>query len=505
MIEIPCDGLGKLGIAWVPHFVRDDNLDIFGDINGHVMMRLIPRLLWLSVFAFATSVVAQSVGDSKMLVITHVTVIDATGAAGKSDMTVTVVGDRIARIEKSSRKIFKDAQVIDGRGKFLIPGLWDMHVHTNFGDWLPGGEEIILPLFVANGVTGVRDMGGDLHQLLRWRDRINAGTILGPRMVISGPMIDGAPPHFPASVPVTTAAEGRKAVDDLKEGGADFIKVQSYIPRDAYFAVADESKKQGMTFVGHVPDAIRASEASNAGQKSIEHYTGIFEGCSTVEDELLKGPKGPRRVLETYSEPKCAALIALLAKNGTWQVPTLTWERGQWLIDDMDLSQSPGAKYAAASWRNKTYKQFTESILKELDTDPVAFRRQFVAKELEMTLAMHRAGVPLMAGTDTAAGVYVIPGFSLHQELELFVKAGLTPMEALQTATLNPAKFLGRGRDSGTVETGKVADLVLLDANPLDDIRNTRKISGVVLGGRYFSPADLDKILRNVEAAAQQK
>jgi imidazolonepropionase-like amidohydrolase len=143
--------------------------------------------------------------------------------------------------------------------------------------------------------------------------------------------------------------------------------------------------------------------------------------------------------------------------------------------------------------------------VKELDTDPITYRRQFLAKELDMTLAMHRAGVPLMAGTDTAAGVYVIPGFSLHQELELFVKAGLTPMEALQTATLNPAKFLGRTNDSGTVETGKLADLVLLDANPLDDIRNTQKISAVVLGGRYFSCADLDGILKNVEAAAREK
>jgi imidazolonepropionase-like amidohydrolase len=468
-----------------------------------VRMRYISLFVMLAVFMPLTA--AQSARAGKTLVITHVTLIDVANAAPKPDMTVTVRGGRIADIERTSRKIPKDALVVDGRGKFLIPGLWDMHVHTNFGDWLPGGEQIILPLFIAKGITGVRDMGGDLHQLLEWRKQIDAGTILGPRMVVSGPMIDGAPPHFPASVPVATAAEGRKAVDDLKQGGADFIKVQSYIPRDAYFAVAEESKKQGMTFVGHVPDAIRASEASNAGQKSIEHFTGIFEGCSTIEDELLKGPKGPRRVLETYSEPKCAPLIALLAKNGTWQVPTLTWERGQWLIDDLDLSQSPGANYAAATWRNKTYKKFTDSILKELDTDPVAYRRQFVAKELDMTLAMHRAGVPLMAGTDTAAGVYVIPGFSLHQELELFVKAGLTPMEALQTATLNPAKFLGRTNDSGTVETGKLADLVLLDANPLDDIRNTQKISAVVLGGRYLSRADLDSILKNVEAAAREK
>lgn len=459
--------------------------------------------MWLALLV--PCVAAQSARDTETLAITHVTVIDVTGGAPKPDMTVTVRGGRITAMKKSSRKLPKETQVVDGGGKFLMPGLWDMHVHTNFGDWLPGGRDLILPLFVANGVTGVRDMGGDLPLLKEWRTEIDAGTVLGPRMVISGPMIDGAPPHFPASVPVTTAAEGRKAVDDLKQGGADFIKVQSYIPREAYFAVADESKKQGLTFVGHVPDAIRASEASDAGQKSIEHYTGIFEGCSTIEDELLKGPKGPRRVVETYSQPKCAALIAQLAKNGTWQVPTLFWERGQWLIDDLDLSQSSGAQYAAASLRNQTYKKFTESILKELDTDPVSYRRKFVAMELELTLAMHRAGVPLLAGTDTAAGVYVIPGFSLHQELELFVKAGLTPMEALQTATLNPAKFLGRTRDLGTVETGKLADLVLLDASPLDDISNTQKISAVVLGGRYFSRADLDGILKNVELAAREK
>ncbi len=466
-------------------------------------MKQLSLLVFVLLAAFA---VAQSSHNANTLMITHVTVIDVTGGASKPDMTVTIRDGRIVEIQEASQKVrIKDAEVIDATGKFLIPGLWDMHVHTNFGDWIPDGKEIILPLFVANGITGVRDMGGDLHQVKEWRDGVSAGTILGPRMVISGPMLDGAPPHFPASLTVTNAAEGRKAVGDLKQGGVDFIKVQSYISRDAYFAVAEEAKKEGIPFVGHVPDAIRASEASNAGQKSIEHYTGIFEGCSTIEDQLLKGPKGPRKVVENYSPSNCAALIKLLAKNVTWQVPTLIWERGQWLIDDLDLSQSPGAKYAAATLRKQTYKKFTESILKEMDTDPLPFRQQFVAKELEMTLAMHRAGVPLLAGTDTAAGVYVIPGFSLHQELEMFVKAGLTPLEALQTATINPAKFLDRTQDLGTIEKGKLADLVLLDANPLDDIRNTTKISAVVLNGHYLSRADLDGILTNVETIAREK
>src|SRR5579862_5045435 len=463
-------------------------------------MKQLSLLVFVLLAAFA---VAQSSHNANTLMITHVTVIDVTGGASKPDMTVTIRDGQIVEIQEASQKVrIKDAEVIDATGKFLIPGLWDMHVHTNFGDWIPDGKEIILPLFVANGITGVRDMGGDLHQVKEWRDGVSAGTILGPRMVISGPMLDGAPPHFPASLTVTNAAEGRKAVGDLKQGGVDFIKVQSYISRDAYFAVAEEAKKEGIVFVGHVPDAIRASEASNAGQKSIEHFTGIFEGCSTIEDQLLKGPKSLGRNVATYDPQRAKRLIELMARNQTWQVPTLVWERGQWLIDDIDLSHDPLTKYAPRTWKDHTWPMFVSDIKKDMDTDPLPVRKKFVQMELDMTLAMFRAGVPFMAGTDTAAGVHVFPGFSLHQELVLFQQAGLTPMQALQTATLNPAKFMGRTADLGTIEKGKLADLVLLDANPLEDIANTQKIRGVVLAGRYFDRPALDRMLAGVEKAA---
>jgi hypothetical protein len=359
-----------------------------------------------------------------------------------------------------------------------------------------------LPLFVANGITGVRDMGSELEVVRQWRSDIAAGKLLGPRMFIAGPMLDGPTPRFPSSAPVANAADGRKVVDYLKAQGVDFIKIQSLIPRDGYFGAADEAKKIGITFVGHVPDAIRASEASNAGQKSIEHFTGIFEGCSTIEDQLIKGPKTLGQNVRTYDPEKARALIALMARNQTWQVPTLVWERGQWLVDDIDLSHDPLTKYAPAAWKNRTWPMFVSAIMKDMDTDPLPVRKRFVQMELDMTLAMFRAGVPFMAGTDTAAGVHIFPGFSLHQELALFVKAGLTPMQALQTATRNPAQFMGRLADMGTVEKNKVADLVLLDANPLQDIGNTRKIRAVVLAGRYFSRADLDKMLKQVETAA---
>jgi imidazolonepropionase-like amidohydrolase len=463
------------------------------------MSRLFAACLALAGALTAVSAAADT------LAITHVTVIDATGSPAQPEMTVIVKDGRIAELGGSAAvHAPAGATAVDGTGKYLIPGLWDMHVHTVFGDWLPRNEKVTLPLFVANGVTGVRDMGGDLDVLKVWRASIAAGTLLGPRMVIAGPMLDGPVPRFPSSAPVKDAAQGREVVDDLKSQGVDFIKIQSLIPRDGYFAAAAEARKIGIVFVGHVPDAVRASEASNAGQKSIEHFTGIFEGCSTIEDQLIKGPKGLGLNVKTYDPVRAKALIALMVKNQTWQVPTLVWERGQWLVDDIDLSHDPLTKYAPAAWKDRTWPMFVKDIMKDMDTDPLPVRKQFVQMELDMTLAMFRAGVPFMAGTDTAAGVHVFPGFSLHQELGLFVRAGLTPMQALQTATLNPAKFLGTLADQGTVERGKFADLVILDANPLDDIANTKKIRAVVLAGRYFDRAALDRMLHGVEVAAAQ-
>jgi imidazolonepropionase-like amidohydrolase len=461
--------------------------------------------LFLALTAVSAAVFAEQAlpPPNATLAFTHVNVIDATGGPLQPDMTVIVRNGHIADLGKSGVvQAPADAKVVNAAGKYLIPGLWDMHVHTVFGDWIPRNEKVVLPMFVANGVTGVRDMGGDLDVLIQWRADIAAGKLLGPRMVIAGPMLDGPTPRFPSSAPVANAADGRNVVDELKARGVDFIKIQSLIPRDGYFAAAGEARKLGIVFVGHVPDAVRASEASNAGQKSIEHFTGIFEGSTTIEDQLLKGPKSLGLNVSHYDPARARTLIALMAKNQTWQVPTLVWERGQWLVDDIDLSHDPRTKYAAVAWKERTWPMFVHDIMKDMDTDPLPVRKRFVQMELEMTLAMFRAGVPFMAGTDTAAGVHIFPGFSLHDELGLFVKAGLTPMQALQTATRNPAQFLGRLADMGTVEKGKVADLVLLDASPLADIGNTLKIRAVVLAGRYFSRSDLDQMLKGIEVAA---
>ena len=444
------------------------------------------------------------------IAITHVTVINPGTASIQANRTVVITGDRVTSVSDAAKvQPPKGARVIDGTGQYLIPGLWDMHVHSAFGDWFPGGRDIILPLFVANGVTGVRDMGGDVPVLMAWRKEIASGKIIGPRMMISGPMLDGYLPdgklRFPSSIAVTTPASAIAAVDSLKSQGVDFIKVQSVISHDAYLAAAAEAHKQGLPIVGHIPDKVRIREAVGAGQSSIEHLMGIFEGCSTAEDKFIQGEGNMKLLLGTQDQQRCDSLIKLLAQHQTWQVPTLAWQRGGTFLDQRDLKHQPLDKYVPAYWRDVTWRRFTDEMMPDLLRDPLPLRQEYFARNLQIVGAMHRAGVPFLAGTDTAPGVYIMPGFSLHDELANFVEAGFTPMESLQTATSNPAKFLGMQASLGTIESGKIADLVLLTANPLEDIHNTRKISAVVAGGRLFDRAALDQMLTQVETAAKRK
>jgi imidazolonepropionase-like amidohydrolase len=449
---------------------------------------------------------AQKPSAADLLVLQNVTVVDVRTGKAHPDQTVVLERNRIYSVGPSkSPKYPRNAESVNCKGGYLIPGLWDMHVHLAFGDWFPDAKDISLPLFIVNGVTSVRDMGSDLDVVQDWRNEIEAGRMVGPRIFTAGPMLDGPKPRFPSSIAIATPEDGRRAVNSLKERGADFIKLQSLIPRDAVLAIAEEAKKQEIPFEGHVPDAMRASEMSEAGMKSFEHLIGIFEGSSPAEDDFLKGGKTEGKFLATYDEARAASLAALLAKNHTWQCPTLVWERGGNLLDASDFSGDTRVKYVPAPWKNKTWKRFTDEITQGYGTDDLATRKKFIEKELEVVRMLHKAGVEFLAGTDTPAGVHIFPGFSLHEELQRFVAAGFTPLEALQTATLNPARFFGMQEQLGTIEEGKIADLVLLSANPLEDISNTQKIAGVFVNGRYFYHAEVEKMLTGVEGAARRR
>ncbi|MBV9889074.1 MAG: amidohydrolase family protein [Acidobacteria bacterium] len=464
--------------------------------------------LLLSVLIVIASAQSQAPSSSP-IAIAHVTLINPSNSSVEHDATVIIDGDHIdAVLIGAMIKMPGNTRLIDGHGKFLIPGLWDMHIHSAFGDWFPGGRDIILPLFVANGVTGVRDMGGDLPVLLDWRKQIAAAQIPGPRMVVSGPMLDAVLPsgklRFPSSIATTTPESARAAVDQLKSQGSDFIKVQSVISHDAYLAVAAEAHKQNLPIVGHVPDKVRITETVTAGQKSIEHLMGSFEGCSSEEQKFIDGKGDTKLLLSTTDPKKCSELLALLAKSQTWQCPTLAWQRGGTFLDQRDLTRDPLAKYVPAYWRDVTWKRFYDEMLPDLQKDPLPLRKEYFARNLKMVADMHHAGVPFLAGTDTAPAIFVLPGFSLHDELANFVEAGFTPMEALQTATSNPAKFFGTESTQGSIVKGKVADLVLLDADPLADIHNTRKIEAVIANGHLYERAALDALLKSAESAAAQ-
>jgi imidazolonepropionase-like amidohydrolase len=443
------------------------------------------------------------------LAITGVTVIDTTGGAPRPGMTVVIEGERIAALGPSrDTPVPEKARVVHGAGKFLIPGLWDMHVHWQDAPYLP--------LFIATGVTGMRVMWGQPRHL-DWRKQIAAGELIGPRLVIAGSIVDGPKPFWQDSIAAGTVEQGRSAVRQTKAEGYDFVKVYSSVPRPVFFAIADEARKQGIRFAGHVPGGMRVHEAADAGQHSMEHLQGLLLAVSAVEEELrgefaavAKLPAGAERAarnrriseraLETYDARRAAQLFEGLKANGTWQVPTFTVLHSNAFLHQLDKAGDSRLRYMPA-WVRTLWKPANDFRFRDQSAEDFELGKRFFQRRLEFVGEMHRAGVGILAGSD-ALNPYCFPGFSLHDELGWLVKAGLSPMAALQTATRNPALYLERGKDFGSVEPGKIADLVLLDADPTRDIGNTRKIAAVIHGGKLFSREALDHMLGEIERMA---
>ncbi|MFP5263446.1 MAG: amidohydrolase family protein [Blastocatellia bacterium] len=436
-------------------------------------MRRTLALLLIAMLPVSVVALTKPIAQSRPLAFTHVNIIDVIGAKSKSDMTLIVVGDRIAAIGKSVKvRLPKYSRVINAAGKYLIPGLWDMHVHLGDKDF---DKNFYLRLFIANGITGVRIMEG-APEYRSWREEAESGILLAPRMVIASQVIGFS------DLSNVSEAQAREEVRKAKQAGADFIKVHDDISRASYFALVNEAKLLSLPVEGHVPGSVTAEEASEAGQKSIEHLTGlaVAEADPTVAEKWL----------------------AIFKKNQTWHCPTLIMRHNYASLNGSNIARDPRLRYVKPSWKER-WLRMTE----EAGTWPAgegAKRNETIRKEDALVSKMQKAGVGILAGTDDG-NPYVYPGFSLHDELSLLTQAGLTPMEALRAATYNPAKFLGLLSLLGTVERGKLADLVLLDANPLENISNTKKIAGVIMNGQYLGRESLDKILAEVEAAANIK
>jgi imidazolonepropionase-like amidohydrolase len=416
-----------------------------------------------------TSALAQTTA------ITNVTIVDVAGGAPR----VANVEIRDGRIAAIGEPVPKGARVIDGRGKYLIPGLVDMHVHLS---WTTSSA---LPLLLASGVTTVRDMGGRLHEIDDYRARINAGTLAGPRIFRAGPTLNGQS-FNPLQLAHGSPDEARGIVRALKHVGVDHIKVHRRTTREAFLAILDEAKKQGLTVTGHIPMAVPPEEAVALGQNPIEHTETLFEGTFSA------GMQSNADFLAAIQRWKGDALFAAFVKHGTFFDPQLIAYKTAMSGYDDDPNIR---RYVAASLLKEARERFKPPTGADLEV------RKGLLKEFQRIVGeAHRAGVAIVAGSDLASGR--VPGFTLHEELALLVDAGLTPLEALRAATLTSARALKKDADLGTIERGKLADLILLDANPLADIRNTRRIAAVIAGGTVHDRAKLDALLQEGEALA---
>ena len=480
-------------------------------MRGHLPAPLLVLL------ACATVTPDVSATDDGALVLRNVTIVDIEHNRLNPHRDVVIVGNDIVGVQAGgAMRAPKRGRVLDGSGKFLMPGLWDFHVHVFSA---PGEEDFALPLYILNGITSVRDAGAlrTLPEQQRVAAAIERGERVGPRLVLAGALIDGPPGSWPGQMVAGTPDEGRKRVRESKAAGWRFIKSYSLLSEPTYLAIADEARRQRLPLYGHIPESVRLETAVTAGHRSIEHFGRVTQACALDEGAMisanaqaLKAPEPlpalmavmmghNRRTLQSWDGARCAAVVRRLASAGVAVMPSL-------MVSDFYLGKDPApddprmrsvplavrAQWGQGDWRR-------EQIPPEL----LAQAPQSVALDWKTFKMAHDAGVTMLAGTDAAfANPFLFHGFTLHDELQRYVKAGLTPRQALKSATANPGRFLKRNDLAGRVGVQQKADLVLLDANPLADIAATRRIHAVIANGRLFDRVALDALQRDVERRA---
>jgi imidazolonepropionase-like amidohydrolase len=485
-------------------------------------------LLFVAVLTASRAAVAQR--SPATVAVTHVHVIPMTGEAPRQEQTVLLRGDRIVDVGPGrSIRIPRGSRVIDAKGRYLVPGLWDMHAHVLDDSTT---RALYFPLYVANGVTGLRVMIGDCDSLCAgrdsagfappasvvqgWKRDIAAGTLVGPRLVAAGNSLEGTARFFPQSRSIRDSADAVAAVEVATAHRADFVKVIGNIPPSAYYVLLRTARAARLPVAGHIPAGVSPIEASDSGQRSIEHLWGARWLCTSRPDSLAtlraaRDTSAARRAelsramthlaASTVDEAACQPYFRHLVRNGTWQVPTLSPPRNIGLLDRYVERDDPYAVYLTSKQRAEWLPK-NDPQLRDMTPEDFASTREQFAGLLPIVAAMWRAKVPLLAGSDVGTA-HIYPGFGLIEELSYLVDAGLTPYAALEAATISPARFFGATDSLGTIAPGKRADLVLVDANPLEDIHNISHVAMVVLRGRVLERRELDGLLRNARAFAK--
>jgi imidazolonepropionase-like amidohydrolase len=479
------------------------------------------KLRLVGVLLLTSAGVSQAVAQEdapRSVALTDVHIVDVEMGEVVPRQTVVITGNRIQSVgDVGDVPLPPEAMVIDGSGRYLIPGLWDMHTH-NFD--LTGGYELEhqLALLVANGVLGVRDLGASgltLHEIDRIREEILAGQRLGPRIIAAGPLVDGPERRHVFSVVPRDPDHARVVVDSLADAGADFIKVYANLRTDVYRAITDQANRRGIPFAGHLPYRVPLREAVDRGQRSFEHFHAVRWACSDAGEEFPGAftrldravaadadtiPASAAlnevsdRLKTTYDADACLAQLAYMASGGVALVPTMVVYRKEMVPLD-ELERDPRLRYILPATRT-WWEEEMGGGPRRTQEEREAVRRMH-ERERALIPLIAEAGVLLLAGTDIN-NEFTFPGFSLHDELEALVDAGLSTAEALRTATQNPAIFLEAADSLGSVAPGKLADVLLLEDDPLRDIENTRRIAAVVANGRYLDREELDRMLREV-------
>lgn len=437
-------------------------------------------------FLMAVMLLGASIARAETTLFVNVNVISMTTDTVLPGRTVIVRDGRIAAIgDVDDTPVPEAAFVVDGTDRFLIPGLAEMHAHV------PGVEsenlERVLTLFVANGITTIRGMLGQPYHL-ELRQALIEGRKLGPRLLSSGPSLNGRS--------VTSPEAAVRMVDEQKAAGYDFLKVHPGLTREEFDAMAAAANRAGIRFAGHVPEDVGIERALEAGMATIDHLDGYMESLLLPHVDRSGGLSGFFGVFiaDQADETRIPAIAAATATAGVWNVPTEALFRHATApeLDPADMVDWPEMKYMPADSVQRWARSRRE-MLDDINYHPEVAARA-VALRQQLILALHRHGAGLLLGSD-APQIFNVPGFSLHHELRYLVEAGLSPFEALETGTVNAAEFFGWAGEFGAVTIGAVADLVLLDANPLEDISNTRRIHGVMVRGRWLSRAELDDLL----------
>lgn len=427
--------------------------------------------------------------EARVIAFVDVAVIPMTRSEVLRHQTVIVEKGLIAALGPVNQvEVPTDSIRVDGHDRYLLPGLVDMHVHLEHLN-----DENELLLFLANGVTAVRNMDGRDH-ILVWRDRQRAGELVGPLIFTSGPLLDGDPPLWDDSVVVKTPEDADRIVNEIAEAGYDQIKVYDRLDPDVHEAIIRAGRARGKKVVGHVPVRAGLARALELGQDSIEHLTG-YGNLIDSEASPLYGRWHPHKrflALISPDEAELEVAVELTVAGGTWNCPTLVMHEKSFVLEGhrQDWKREPGAESVSV------LRSLEWTLLNFIDRETATPETIEGARALRYQLVnrLEAAGAELLMGTD--AGIpFVIPGFSAHEELQHLVRAGLTPYQALRTATVDAGRFLDRGSTLGSIEPGQRGDLLLLAANPLKDISNTRRLEGVLTSGTWFGPRALQALL----------